>query len=32
MEVVRFVYRFDAGDDSTDAVTFLMMAPSWRPY
>ena len=31
-EIVRFVYTFDAGDDATDAVHFLMQAPSWRPY
>ena len=31
-EIVRFMYQFDAGDNSTDGVHFLMMAPSWRPY
>jgi len=31
-EIVRFEYTFDVGDDPTDGVHFLMMAPSWRPY
>jgi len=31
-KIVRFRYDFDAGDDATDGVHFLMMAPSWRPY
>ena len=31
-EIVRFEYTFDAGDDPTDGVHFLMIAPSWRPY
>ena len=31
-EIVRFKYDFDATDDATDGVHFLMMAPSWRPY
>jgi len=32
LEIVRFRYDFAAGDDATDGVHFLMMAPSWRPY
>ena len=32
LEVVRFKISFDAGDDATDGIHFLMMAPSWRPY
>jgi hypothetical protein len=32
-EIVRFKYEFSgAGAASSDAVHFLMMAPSWRPY
>jgi len=31
-EVVRLQFEFDAGDDSTDGMHFLVMAPSWRPY
>ena len=31
-EIVRIKYAFDAGDDATDAVHFLMQAPTWRPY
>ena len=31
-EIVRFEVSFDAGDDATDGIHFLMMAPSWRPY
>jgi len=31
-EVVRLKVEFDAGDDSTDGMHFLVMAPSWRPY
>ena len=31
-QIIRFKYEFDAGDDSTDAVHFVMQAPSWRPY
>ena len=31
-EIVRFKYEFDAGDQVTDGLHFLMMPPSWRPY
>ena len=31
-ENVRLKFEFDAGDDSTDGMHFLVMAPSWRPY
>jgi hypothetical protein len=31
-EILRFKYTFDAGDDATDGVHFLMQAPAWRPY
>jgi hypothetical protein len=31
-EIVRFKYAFDAGDDPTDGLHFLMQSPSWRPY
>ena len=31
-QIVRFRYEFDAGDDATDAMHFIMQAPSWRPY
>ena len=31
-EILRFKYEFDAGDQSTDGMHFLTMAPSWRPY
>lgn len=31
-EIIRFKYSFDAGDQATDAVHFMMQAPSWRPY
>lgn len=31
-EILRFKYSFGAGDASTAAVHFLMMAPAWRPY
>ncbi len=32
-EIVRFKYGFSGGSPaSDDAVHFLMMAPSWRPY
>ncbi len=32
LEIVRFKYAFDAGDESTDGLHFLMQPPSWRPY
>ena len=32
-EIVRFKYGFSGGTPvAADAVTFLMQAPSWRPY
>ena len=31
-EVVRIAVEFDGGDESTDAIHFLVQAPSWRPY
>ena len=31
-QILRFKYAFDAGDDPTDAVHLVVMAPSWRPY
>jgi hypothetical protein len=32
-EIVRFKYGFGGGTPAaSDAVHFLMMAPSWRPY
>ena len=31
-EILRFKYAFDAGDDATDGIHMLMMAPTWRPY
>ena len=31
-EILRFKYAFDAGDDATDGIHLLMMAPTWRPY
>ncbi len=31
-EILRFKYSFDAADDSTDGVHFLMQRPTWRPY
>ena len=31
-EICRIEIAFDAGDDATDAIHFLIQAPSWRPY
>ena len=31
-EIVRFQYAFDAGDNESDGLHFLMQPPSWRPY
>ena len=31
-QIIRFKFEFDAGDQSTDGVHFIMQAPSWRPY
>ncbi len=31
-EIVRFRYDFDASDNASDGMHFLMQAPSWRPY
>ena len=31
-QILRLKYEFDAGDDPSDGVHFIMQAPSWREY
>ena len=31
-EIIRIAVSFDGADDATDAIHFVIQAPTWRPY